>query len=262
MHRILAVSDYEPLSPAAYQTYFDAPREGAIPWHGQVSLLRGDRLAPRAQQLLRLLDVMSVRLYVVPRSVGVETLDALEALVGSSRRAVGPFEILERTQAPPRAYVATDVRRAADIPSALLRIREESFDPSRSAVLVGETLTPLPRFLAPGSARVTASTPRRVEVEATCEGPCLVVLTDLHYPGWIVAVEGSEREMLRINGIFRGVLVGEGEREIAFRYEPRSFDLGLRLCGVSLLLAAVLLLAPLRRGVARSREAPEPGRAR
>ena len=49
-----------------------------------------------------------------------------------------------------------------------------------------------------------------------------------HYPGWVVYVDGQQRELLQL-GLFQGVHLGPGDRRVTFSYRPRLFYFGLAL---------------------------------
>ena len=94
--------------------------------------------------------------------------------------------------------------------------------------------------------------PERVLLEVDSDGPGVVVLTDLHYPGWEVRVDGAPRELLRVNYLFRGVEVGAGPHRVEFRFAPASLRVGAVVTALSLsLLAAGLLAGARRRRAAR-----------
>jgi len=69
--------------------------------------------------------------------------------------------------------------------------------------------------------------------------PGVLVLADMWYPGWQATVDGNPSPVLAVDGVFRGVEVGQGTREVVFTYYPVSFRVGT---GVSLAGLAVLLL--------------------
>ena len=48
------------------------------------------------------------------------------------------------------------------------------------------------------------------------------------YPGWVVHVDGQQRELLAA-GLFQGVHLRTGDRRVTFAYRPRRFYLGLAL---------------------------------
>ena len=59
-----------------------------------------------------------------------------------------------------------------------------------------------------------------------------------HYPGWVVYVDGQQRELLE-PGLFQGVHLRAGDRRVTFSYRPRLLYFGLVLalipvCGVAL----------------------------
>src|SRR5204863_265039 len=74
--------------------------------------------------------------------------------------------------------------------------------------------------------RVTACTPRSVDVEVSTMGRRLLVLTDTYYPGWRVTVDSKPAEMLRADLAFRAVVVEGGLHDVRFAYEPGSFRCG------------------------------------
>ena len=72
--------------------------------------------------------------------------------------------------------------------------------------------------------------------------PGVLVLADLWYPGWEATVDGNPAPVLAVDGVFRGVEVGQGAREVVFQYYPASLRVG---AVVSLAALAVLLLLAL-----------------
>src|ERR1051325_1817670 len=86
--------------------------------------------------------------------------------------------------------------------------------------------------------------PNRVEVPTTSAAPGILVLSENHFPGWRVYVDGHAAEMLRVDYDLRGVSLPAGEHAVSFVYRPLSVVIGLV---VSLLTLAVLLVPkPLR----------------
>lgn len=79
----------------------------------------------------------------------------------------------------------------------------------------------------------------------------LLVLADTFYPGWRATVDGKLTEIRPVDGVFRGVEVGEGEHEVVFVYDPFSLKLG---AGISL-IAALVVLVNLRHFLPRRRNA-------
>jgi hypothetical protein len=73
-----------------------------------------------------------------------------------------------------------------------------------------------------------------VVVTLAAAAPGLLVLTDSYSPDWSVAIDGEPAGLLRVNGIFRGVAVPEGNHVVEFRYRPTLFYAGAVVSIVSL----------------------------
>ena len=78
-------------------------------------------------------------------------------------------------------------------------------------------------------AKVMSRQPNQIELEAN--GPGMVVVSEIAYPGWEVTVDGKAAEIERIDTLFRGVVISEESHEIVFRFRPLIVYAG---CGVGL----------------------------
>lgn len=74
-------------------------------------------------------------------------------------------------------------------------------------------------------ARVVQWTPNRIEVQA--EGPGLLLLSEVYDPDWRVRVDGETSEMVRVEGVLRGVYLAEGFHEVQFSYWPSGLTIGI-----------------------------------
>lgn len=82
--------------------------------------------------------------------------------------------------------------------------------------VLGEVYTPVD---------VAVWSPNLIEIEV--EGPGLLVLAEVVYPGWGVAVDGQAADMEVVAGILRGVWVGAGNHAVQFKMRPLSVYAGL-----------------------------------
>jgi len=94
---------------------------------------------------------------------------------------------------------------------------------------VGDDATP---------ADVVAWQPNEIILRA--EGPGLLVLSEISYPGWRVSVDGESVKMETPLGLLRGVRLVAGEHIVAFSFHPSSVYLGLGcfVLGIVLLIWA------------------------
>jgi hypothetical protein len=72
-----------------------------------------------------------------------------------------------------------------------------------------------------------------VTVQGKTAGPVVLVLSDLHYPGWNATISAKRPRKVEITpafGRWRAVYIPDGgDFEVTFRYEPQSFRTGCRL---------------------------------
>jgi hypothetical protein len=103
----------------------------------------------------------------------------------------------------------------------------------RGRVSFGEEqrLGPDPGIISYGANRVV------VEAESSADGR--LILTDLAYPGWNVAVDGDPVESMVVEGMYRGVDLSSGKHTVVWTYQPAALYWG---AGISV-AAVVLLLA-------------------
>jgi hypothetical protein len=134
----------------------------------------------------------------------------------------------------PRTWVVGDQEPVADEDAALDAILAPGFDARETAVVE----RPLD-ISGEGEAEIVRYEPDRVELSATADGRALVVLSDVHMPGWKATVDGREIPIERVDYLLRGVPVEAGEHRIVLEYAPASW----RIAWIVSLLAALGLLA-------------------
>lgn len=215
------------------------------------------RILPQESHRWRLLRIASVRyLY------SAERLDAQEQAVERGLDPALPGYLYELVRPLPRAYVVGASHRVRDDEAAINAVLAPDFDPRQTVVLVDSATAPseapgtsdsaarsspggresgatvhADRPAAAGTARITgdAGDALRIRLDGTGEGH--LVLTDSYFPGWHAYVDGEERPIELANFFFRAVEVRRGDRDVVFRYEPRSFVLGGAISLATLLAA-------------------------
>jgi len=128
----------------------------------------------------------------------------------------------------PRAYIASKVIAEGDPGKTLERLSSKGFDPLNEVILEGPLSVPAAKNIQ-ANAKIESYTDHNVRIRASLNSPGVLVLADSFYPGWHVYVNGEEKEVLRANLFFRGVPLSPGESMVEFRYEPRSFRIGLAI---------------------------------
>ncbi len=80
--------------------------------------------------------------------------------------------------------------------------------------------------------------PEHLVIHVEAPQPGIVVLSDSFAKGWRATLDGVPCEILRVNGIFRGIATPPGTHAIVFTYRPASFFAG---CAISLFGIALAL---------------------
>ena len=258
MNRIGAVPDYDPMMPRAYADYFGV--DLSEPWHGDLRVFQQRGKPPPDPHLRLLLDLMSVRHYAALEPLPERRQQRLRRFAGGDEWVLPGARVVERPDALPRVYTVTRIVHQPDLAASLARIRHSTFEPRDEAVVTdadarsgGELL-----ILDESAGERSAGDPsrdraeilrletERVEIAASCTTRCLLVMTDLHYPGWVVYVDDEPAEMLRVNGLYRGVILEPGRHDVHFSFESAAIRRGFVLLAVSVL--ALPGIAALRFG--------------
>jgi len=143
--------------------------------------------------------------------------------------------VYENLGALPRAFtLPTSAAVVADDVAQALR----TYDPHHFVILESATQDmaaghqPETCNLKPET--LTHYTINEVSVDVQVAEPSWLILTDAYFPGWkaFVRPQGAAEdveeqvEIRRVNGAFRGVLVGPGASTVRFKYSPDSVKVG------------------------------------
>ena len=247
LYGLNVVQDYEALAPEAYRAFL-APLGGNV----DAPLFWGRFHPPATSPAWRLLDMLAVR-YVVVATGGTWAGDGIARFrqVYADREA----RIYENDGALRRTWIVPRWRTVADAASALAAVHDPGFDPRREAVVTGAVPDvrgePAP---VPAEARILVAAQERVEIEASTPAPALLVLADLHFPGWRVEVDGEPRPLLRADYLLRAVALAPGRHRVRFTYRPWTLRAGAAVTGVTVVvLIAAWAQAARRSPAARAR---------
>lgn len=133
-----------------------------------------------------------------------------------------------------RAYVAHHVN-AVDSEAVLDQEELPEFNRQTEALVDTESLpllqghyTPSTPGSAPPSekseARIVSYQRNSVAIDVVASKAGILVLHDIHYPGWEAIVDGERKPILRANLLFRGVEVPAGRHRVEFHFRPISLE--------------------------------------
>jgi Bacterial membrane protein YfhO len=144
-------------------------------------------------------------------------------------------------EAPPRVFVVGRARKLSDVAATPQALSDAKFEPFDEVLLDDPSVWKPREPLRSWKVDSIDWADERVAVRATLDGDGLLVLTDQHFPGWEVEVDGEPREILAADAIFRGVPLASGTHEVVFTYRPRSVRVGAWISALA--LAATLACA-------------------
>ncbi len=209
------IDDLEPDAQHAFIAYGMA----GVRWSGYYDIL--------LDQTQRFADLMNVR-YILTSAGGVRAMHGPTLPLELQQ---GTLRVYRNETALPRAYATSTIVQATP-QTARDVVFSAQFDPHR-AVVVEEALP-----LAPGTraaplipVTVVSYELQRVEVAPNLAAPAVVVLADSFDADWQVSIDGQAARLLRVNGMFRGVLVPQGSHRIIFSYRPWFVQWGALISG-------------------------------
>ena len=236
-----------------WNEYLGAGTETYIDWHnfvadaGVVNTPEGQAIAFRS--VPGFLEAANVRFIV-----------SMAPLAHPDLREVhrGTALVYEHTRALPRAYLAASAVPVAE-GQMLAAMQGGGWDPRTTAFVPSSAGIQLPGTPLEGEAQVVEHTPDRVVVRTRANRPALLVLADNHYDGWTASIDGKDAPVVLTNHTFRGVVVGAGEREVVFTFEPRDLYVGFAIYAAGFTLIALFagFLLLRRRRVLSQRAAAE-----
>ncbi|MEM9557410.1 MAG: hypothetical protein AAGC60_24340 [Acidobacteriota bacterium] len=176
----------------------------------------------------------------------------------SAALARRPISLLELTTARPSLEVVdrwtpVDDTAAGDA-EVLTRFADPSFDVARASFVHLPDGVTLRHPSAAGPTEAPARAPVAIHLdtptrlEATVEGPGLLLRTTRFDPRWRVRVGDQAAVLLRANLLFQAVPIPEGTHQVVFDFAPGQglFVLSLGLRVILVVLAVLVVLAPAR----------------
>jgi uncharacterized membrane protein YfhO len=67
----------------------------------------------------------------------------------------------------------------------------------------------------------------KVSFKAEVQSPSILSLADAWHPQWKVFIDEKERQTLKVNGIFKGVLLQAGDQKVEFIFDTSPYQKGL-----------------------------------
>ncbi len=204
----------------------------------------------------QLLDFMAVRTVLATAEGGLGAGGKEKLHLRRLGADADGVTIFANDGALPRAFLVDRWRVAPEVVSAASVMTEDDFAPMHECVVLpqGDSLNYLAVALpegrggrekpadttALGSCTIETDNAERVAVKVDAPRPAILVLADTAASGWKAQVNGTGTPLLKVNGLFRGVVVPSGTSTVTFVYRPMPFYAGALVTALALV---VLVLA-------------------
>ncbi|MCL4417449.1 MAG: YfhO family protein [Actinobacteria bacterium] len=152
-----------------------------------------------------------------------------------------PWQIYKNKNALPRFFLTSDFVLAKDKKEALLLIYDKNIDLKKTLILEESPSVSLDAK-SKGNVKLISYRPNKIEFKVNTSGNTLLFLSDNYYPEWNVTIDGNVSKILIADYTLRAVAVPKGEHTIEFFYNPKSFNLGLvvGLIGIIVLILCTI----------------------
>ncbi len=218
------------------------------------------RVDPAATDVRRfdspLTDLLNVRWVIsdhLPAPGYVERFHPLQDHKGPASRHEPIWDrrlsVWENPHVLPRAFVVYGAEVVRDGDAQIEALNK--LDPRRSALLEEQ---PSPAVAPPSSAtpaltpaQIVEASRTRMVVDAEVGSPAgVLVVSEAHYPGWSVTVDGAPAPLMRADYALRGVPLAPGHHRVVFSYASAPLRTGLLVSFFGLLVLAALGLVRRR----------------
>jgi len=219
VYRVHSASGYaSPLKLARYETFLDA----ADP--------------------VQAIQVLGVR-YLLSRGRMGADVAATYPLVYSDDDSV----VYENKNPLPRTFVVHQAIQVDSPTEALAYFQSREIDPRQTVILEAETTFPTlvaGDLAATSTATIIKQNPQLIEIETKLAADGYLVLLDTFYPGWVATIDGQPTSIYRADYLGRAIFIPTGEHLVRFDYQPQSFQWGLWLALLMIIILAVTAYLP------------------
>ncbi len=163
-----------------------------------------------------------------------------------------PIVTYENLHAQPRAWWVGSVVEVPDDDDAIEVIRfgarrtGEPFDVARQAFVAPGTFEGALPHADAATGTVTVNAARDGAFDLSVEAPAdgIVVVSELHHPGWRAELDGTAAEVLRVDHAVMGVRVPAGAHHVTLVFAPASFRIGAAISSIAVVFLAACLAWP------------------
>jgi len=180
---------------------------------------------------LKFYSILSVKFIVTPKDINLNL-----PLIYNDE-----VKVYENPYCLPRAYVVHNILYTENWEKAQEMLN--NINPRETVILEEEKKlnSPSQTFENNSWASILEYLPSKIILDVKLEKNGVLVLTDTFYPGWQAYVNGKERMILRVQGLFKGVSLEKGRYSVIMVYKPKTFFIA-SILGFLFLTLSILLI--------------------
>jgi hypothetical protein len=142
---------------------------------------------------------------------------------------------LVKTGSP--AWLAGEVLVEPDPDKLRQKLAADDFDPVRQVLLPAKAEGMDQANACDGAVTWHDYAPEKLSLTVETKAPCILVLSELVYPGWRATLDGRPVPILRADGMLRALRVESGIHEVTMDFRPMTIYLGAAVSLVTIVLA-------------------------
>ena len=162
--------------------------------------------------------------------------------------AEGETTYVHRLEQPGRRAWLVHRAELVEPEAMVARLSAPELDPWQVALLEEPAALSLSPPAGEESVEITERRPERLAFTVQTGGDALLVLSEVHYPGWQAFVDGRPSPLLRADYVLRAVPVPAGPHTVELVFRPLSLYLGAAVTLLSLAALAVGFVLTRRSG--------------
>ena len=177
-------------------------------------------------------------------SMKVTNLMNTKYIIGPDNSGKQPELVVKNPYAYGNAWFVSSLKVVANADSAIMAIRNT--DLRTTAIIEEKDASHLTQHEYPNSKlssiKLLEYSPVELKYTYTADSDQYIVFSEIYYtPGWNVYVNGEKSSFEKVNYIFRGMALPQGEGEIVFKFEPQTYEVGKTLTWASTILMLLLI---------------------
>ena len=249
--RIDQLNTCDPLLTRAAATFMERHLDaGADPiwFSGNTAPRRPVRAIDEFRRNRRFFNLAAVR-YLVTRTTQIHPASEDPRMRLAYSDAATGVQIWEDLDAGPRAFLGCPGGRVR-FPERALEVLPQLGDLRHEIAIDRDAAIPcLPGSPAPsGTLESFTARGNDVAIRYRADTPGVLATADAYDQGWHVRVDGAPAEVLRVNGVFRGVAIAQaGTHVVEFWYRPPHWRASVGAAAAGVVLLVLAGIAPVRR---------------